>query len=553
MTSRRQIQTWCGSVYSRITLTRITTFFFIFSILVSLIQGIIHSFLHSIDYDQKVFLSAITAAGGIPSSNITFLQGSAGKLKLEMCNDIPHGLFGQKIRPCITVFDSALRLNTDLPSVSRTFDWRRGARVVDSEGAVILQSPAASGAVFLTQRCVQTLVEPLQRVTNARREDLAHIFLQLWLLGISVFAIVQDSVPHILTAIVTRVLVAAWSIYAVWRTKYHADAYEEIYTRSGTPCSLDIFSEYFNTRLSIQIADTTTNLVALGIALYLSFELLKTYGSQSFKCVGAPEHVQRINKLFLAFLACLQLEVFILVTGMSMWIDVLLNTAIAKISDHTPEYIACFTTSAVVRYPNYLAISRRLHSLTIISLSTYTASRALDRHGTPPPPLPSLGSMMTKRLPLFLLQGWYAIKRERRKLTVAFLVIAFIIITGWSVMFYSIVYRWTFVEWPYLAVFTVASLTLLLISTVLGIVCRLNFGKGHAEYLQAEAALSSQNFTKEVFTRDDKKEEFDLVEPGKIYYVQTRETDISESPGYISQLPQLSKLDAPFQLSSNRV
>ncbi|KAJ2934405.1 hypothetical protein H1R20_g2651, partial [Candolleomyces eurysporus] len=504
MTSRRQIQTWCGSVYSRITLTRITTFFFIFSILISLIQGIIHSLLHSIDYDQKVFLSAITAAGGIPSSNITFLQGSAGKRKLEMCNDIPHGLFGQVVRPCITVFDSALRLNTDLPSVSRTFDWRRGAKVVDSEGAVILQSPAASGAVFLTQRCVQTLVEPQQRVTNVRREDLAFIFLQLWLLAISVFAIVQDSVPHILTAIVSRILVAAWSIYAVWRTKSDADAYEEIYTRSGTPCSLDIFSEYFNTRLSIQIADTTTNLVALGIALYLSFELLKTYGSQSFKCVGAPEHVQRINKLFLAFLACLQLEVFILVTGMSMWIDVLLNTAIAKISDHTPEYIACFTTSAVVLVP-------------------------------------------------WIVMGWYAIKREKRKLTVAFLVIAFIIITGWSVMFYSIVYRWTFVEWPFLAVFTVASLTLLLTSIVLGIVCRLNFGKGHAEYLHAEAALSSQNFTKEVFTRDEKKEEFDLMEPGKIYYVQTRETDITDSPGYISQLPQLSKLDAPFQPSPTRV
>jgi hypothetical protein len=101
-----------SSQCSRVTLTRITTFFFIFSFLHCLIQGIIHSFLHSIDYDQRAFLTGITAAGGIPSSNITFLQGSAGKLKLEMCNDIPHGLFGQAIRPCMTVFDSSVDFNS---------------------------------------------------------------------------------------------------------------------------------------------------------------------------------------------------------------------------------------------------------------------------------------------------------------------------------------------------------------------------------------------------------------------------------------------------------
>lgn len=49
-------------------------------------------------------------------------------------------------------------------------------------------------------------------------------------------------------------------------------------------------------------------------------------------------------------------------------------------------------------------------------------------------------------------------------------------------MFYSIVYRWTFMQWPFLGCFTTASLVLLFASTSLGVVCRLNFGKGHAEY-----------------------------------------------------------------------
>jgi hypothetical protein len=140
-------------------------------------------------------------------------------------------------------------------------------------------------------------------------------------------------------------------------------------SNTGTPCSLDVFSEYNAQRLRIQVADMVLSIVALGLALYLSWKLVRRYSDQSFKCVGAPPHVQKVNKVrlglpeflsvaltvmaqfFLALLATLQLEVFILTCGMSMWIDILLNTAIARISAHTPEYIGVFVTSAVLLIP----------------------------------------------------------------------------------------------------------------------------------------------------------------------------------------------------------
>lgn len=40
-------------------------------------------------------------------------------------------------------------------------------------------------------------------------------------------------------------------------------------------------------------------------------------------------------------------------------------------------------------------------------------------------------------------------------------------------------------QWPYLGCFTVASFMLLISSVVIGIVCRLNFGKGLKEYRES--------------------------------------------------------------------
>ena len=76
-------------------------------------------------------------------------------------------------------------------------------------------------------------------------------------------------------------------------------------------------------------------------------------------------------------------------------------------------------------------------------------------------------------------------------------------------------------QWPYLACYTISSLVLVVTSIILGIVCRINFGKGLAQYCEpkrtpfqiltvpnsiilvyAEAALSSLNFSPDSFSHD---------------------------------------------------
>lgn len=56
-------------------------------------------------------------------------------------------------------------------------------------------------------------------------------------------------------------------------------------------------------------------------------------------------------------LVCIQLEAFVLMTAMGLWLDVLLTTAIAAMSEHTIAYKTCSCLTVVVSggiFPKWL-------------------------------------------------------------------------------------------------------------------------------------------------------------------------------------------------------
>ena len=73
-------------------------------------------------------------------------------------------------------------------------------------------------------------------------------------------------------------------------------------------------------------------------------------------------------------------------------------------------------------------------------------------------------------------------RREWRKLTWAFLAVAFFFLFAWSMMFYSRIYRFTFVDWPFFGAMTVSSFVALLCSTGFAIMCARNYDKGLAQW-----------------------------------------------------------------------
>jgi len=80
------------------------------------------------------------------------------------------------------------------------------------------------------------------------------------------------------------------------------------------------------------------------------------------------------------------------------------------------------------------------------------------------------------------MKGWFAVRRELRAPMFVFLLLSMLYLAGWGVMFFSTTFRWTFTTWGFFSVMASASVFLTLLSLVLGVVCRFNFGKGLLHY-----------------------------------------------------------------------
>ncbi|KAJ7058120.1 hypothetical protein C8F01DRAFT_308126 [Mycena amicta] len=461
-----KIATTLKSTYAQITLNRVTVAFFLFSLVHCLAQGLLQAFLYSLDTQFASIVSDIVHSAEIPARNMTFLEGSSHNYILNLCDDIPHG---QSRNPCTVIFRSGVvypgnaseiaQLSAEKSNSVRT-DFTNGFAIAtyrDSDGVVDAVSFRSSSAdpVVLSKQCTQTLVYPQQLLQNSVREDLTFIFLQFWLLGVSVLAVAKNSVPHLLTALGTRVLLVSWSSYiSIFRTHNRQTIFEQLFSAPGTPCSAELFPQFFSMRTAYDLADLVLSWSGLLLSAVFSWYLLRLYNAGSFKRVGAPAHINRIYKFFMAIQACLQMEVFVLVAATSLWIDVLSGTAIRDISAHTTVYDALIIATTVLVLP-WIAL------------------------------------------------GWYGVRREHKGMMISFLGIAFFFVSGWALMFYSIVYRWSFVQWPYLGCFTVASFILIIASVILGAICWRHFGEGLAEYVNAEAALADSDFAPEIFTNNN--------------------------------------------------
>ncbi|KAF9446545.1 hypothetical protein P691DRAFT_733061 [Macrolepiota fuliginosa MF-IS2] len=444
--------------YARIIVNKLTTAFFVFSFILCFAQGIIQSFLFSIDADFKGTLHDIISTVE-PNAllNLTQIpsQFHTEDIPLWLCNDIPIGAQRQR-ENCSIIFD------TTQPIVPSSQTIILSGIAFPGQGVASIKGEDDSQLTNVSHTCAQTLLYAHQNIRNFNSEDLTFIILQFWLLGISVMAVVNDSAPHLFTVLVTRALMTVWSIYSVWRTRNFQDIFGKLYADPGTPCHIDFFPAYFPRRTEYEIPDLVLNITGFLISCWFSWALLRTYNAQAMRYVGAPEHVNRIHKLFLAVLSCLQLGVFVLVTAMGLWVDVLRNTAIHGISTHTSIYLGATITTSIILIP-------------------------------------------------WICLGWYGIRCEMKKTIALFFFFGFAIIVGWSIMFYSLVYRWTLLQWPFLASLSMLSFILVVSSTILAIICRFNFNRGLKQYLHAEAALAQSGFSPEIFRHDEEKgASFDL-------------------------------------------
>jgi len=294
----------------------------------------------------------------------------------------------------------------------------------------------------LSQRCLFTLNWPLETLDNTKREDVTFIVFQVWVLGMSVVAILNESMPHIIASLLTHVLATAWGGFQVFNTAQFHQNFVRVTTDGA--CGHNLLPTYWKARANAEIPSVALNAVALLLSMFLSWRLIKLFGWQTFKRVGASRTINRVYMLVLSLSIAIQLSMFFIVVSIALWIDQLYNGAIGRMATSGSVYKGVLITVLILLFP-------------------------------------------------WLFMGWIAVRRELRIPMLIFLAMSVGYFAGWGGMFASSTFRWTFVNWRFFSVIVSASLFLTLITLIVGLVCRINFGKGLPRYLNAQEPLDDEN------------------------------------------------------------
>jgi len=311
--------------------------------------------------------------------------------------------------------------------------------------------------VFLNRSCLVALNQPASELNNAKREDVVFIAFQIWVLGMSVVAILNESIPHVLASLLMHMLLTGWSGFQISSTAQFHNNFRRLATEGGcNPANL--LATYWNLRRDAEIALLVSNTLALIVAGFLSWRLTKVFGWKTFKRIGASVAINRQYTVVLILSIAIQISLFFILAAVSLWIDQLFNGTIARLCEHNLAYKILVILAIVLLVP-------------------------------------------------WLSTGWFSVRRESRIPMLFFLGLSCLYLLGWGAMFASDVFRWTVVHWSFFGTMVGASIALTAATLVCGVVCRLGFGKGLPRYLNSQEVLPGNNFAA-IDTPDVQKVDF---------------------------------------------
>ncbi|KAI0274892.1 hypothetical protein BC834DRAFT_978153 [Gloeopeniophorella convolvens] len=301
--------------------------------------------------------------------------------------------------------------------------------------------------VNLDNKCLVALNWPVQTLRNTKREDVAFLAFQFWVLGMSLVALLNESIPHLIATVFTHLSATAWGAFQIFQTgSFHKD-FKRLTTDGA--CQINLLPNYWTSRARAEIPSLALNAAALLVSCFLSWRLIKLFGWQTFKRVGASRSINKIYKLILTLSIVIQLSLFFVIVTVALWLDQLYNGAIAVLAIRSNLYQSFMTVVLILLIP-------------------------------------------------WLVTGWFAARRELKYPMMVFLVLSAFYLIGWSLMFDSTTFRWTFVQWSFFSAIATLSAVLVLIGLVVGIMCRLNFDKGLIRYLNAQEPLPGDDFVRVV-------------------------------------------------------
>ncbi|KAH8115390.1 hypothetical protein DFH11DRAFT_1759676 [Phellopilus nigrolimitatus] len=437
--NRLPLGTTIKIVYERVTLNPFTTAF----VFVVLVHCVVQIALQATAFSFNAVASG-TVSRVFEQSNVqpkfAFVKGGI----LSVCSGIPIGSAVDS-EVCWAIAGPGVsmpmaNISTDM-AVDPYHDALGNVLAFNVTG---LNASHPKEVATLSASCIDALNWPVIVLHDSEREDVSFLVFQIWLLGISIVAILNESIPHLTAALVTHALTSGWAAFQVSRTGRYQFIFQTLIADDACQ-GTNILADFGAKRLSYFIPILVLNVVSFVISLGVSSKLYSVYARQTFKRAGASKEINRMYISILLFSVFLQLSIFFTICSAALWVDTLSNGALAEFSHHRTIYRVIFIITCIFEAP-------------------------------------------------WVFVGWTAIRREHRIWTIIFLVVGVAITAAWSSMFASVLYMWTFQNFPFFATMTISSFIVLIITLALALLCRKNFGKGLPEYLKTEDTFDDSSF-----------------------------------------------------------
>jgi hypothetical protein len=148
---------------------------------------------------------------------------------------------------------------------------------------------------------------------------------------------------------VTHIMMTAWAAVQMVTTQNFRTEFLRI-TKDGACHGVNLLPTFWEQRHNLELAELVLNVVALFISVFLSWRLVKQFGWQTFKRVGASLSVNHMYKLVLGLSVVLQLSLFFIISSMALWIEQLCNGPARFITQHLLVYEILYLIIIIVRF-----------------------------------------------------------------------------------------------------------------------------------------------------------------------------------------------------------
>ncbi|ODN89212.1 hypothetical protein L198_06535 [Cryptococcus wingfieldii CBS 7118] len=325
------------------------------------------------------------------------------------------------------IITSPKRLTASVP-IKSSLD---GVKPVQGEdgtiiGANITGITGVGGGVdtFVSQQCAAGFAWSVNSLDNFVREEIVLACFFMWVLGLAVVAVLNESIPHLMALLFSLVLTIAWSAndlrlsFAFWR-KFS----EMVQNNCGDDSSF--FPDYLAKR-----GHQRTDARAERLGVLETERQLRT-----FQRIGASSTMNKMYKLVLGLSIILQLDAFVLVTFFALYLDQITRGQASYFMSNCKAFQALYSILVIMLFP-------------------------------------------------WLYFGWKSIRTESRIQFMVFIGLSVFFLAGWAISFASPTFRTTFTHWSFFKALGILALILTVASLVLAVLRRMTFGRGLSEYLE---------------------------------------------------------------------